>query len=73
MADELLRLDVHELRAVAIAIGSGRLTPPWSPGAVQRFVPSGLADGVSAALQRLAGEGFSPTQIAATIRLIAVA
>lgn len=71
MTDGLLSLAIHDLRGVAIAIASGRLSPPWTPGALQRFIPSNLSDAVSSSLKRLTEGGFSPPQIATTLRLIA--
>lgn len=58
-----------DLRETALAIRSGRLSPPYTTVALQRFVSGDVAV-LAADLQSLAQSGFSADQVALTLELI---
>lgn len=70
MSDHLLNLADTDLRQMAAALRSGRLSPPYSTLAVGRYVPANAADGVAADLRSLADLGFTPEQAATTLELL---
>jgi phosphatidylserine/phosphatidylglycerophosphate/cardiolipin synthase-like enzyme len=55
---------------IAAALRSGRLTPPFSTLALQRFVQDSVAGRTAEGLQKLADQGFHPLQIALVLDLI---
>lgn len=67
----LLSLAPTELRALAAALRSGRLTLPISGVGVQRYVPGQAVDRVTAGLQQLANDGMSAAGVARCLELIA--
>ena len=66
-----LQLHRHHLATLAAALRMGRLTPPFSHSAVERYVPRRLASEVRQELQRLSDEGAPAKQIAFSLRLLA--
>lgn len=71
MQEPLLALAPSDLRAVASALRTGRLCPPYLPASVQRMLNGAVAGEVSAGLQGLAGSGMPPTAIACALELLA--
>lgn len=67
MTDVLHRLSASDLSALAAALRSGRLAPPFSEVAVRRFCGGGVAAGVAAGLDQLVGEGMQPKHVATLI------
>ncbi|MFH1112566.1 MAG: DISARM system phospholipase D-like protein DrmC [Pseudomonadota bacterium] len=70
MIDRLTDLGDGDLRIIAAALRSGRLAPPFSTLALQRFVQNSVAGYTAEGLQRLADQGFQPSQIALVLDLI---
>ena len=71
MQEPLLALAPSDLRAVASALRTGRLCPPYHPTSVQRMLSSAVAAEVSSGLQELAASGMPPPAIARTLDLLA--
>ena len=67
MTEILQRLSASDLSALASALRSGRLAPPFSEVAVRRFCGGGVAAGVAAGLDQLVGEGMQPKHVATLI------
>lgn len=67
----LAKLGEGDLRALAAAIRSGRLGPPFACPAVQRITGESMAESVSAALNGLSGAGCTPGGIVASIEAVA--
>lgn len=68
MTGLLPKLSNSDLQEIALALRCGRLSPPYSPLALQRLVPA--AADVASDLQRLAETGFGPEQTAMALDLI---
>ncbi|HET9741890.1 MAG TPA: DISARM system phospholipase D-like protein DrmC [Terriglobales bacterium] len=73
MKEFLLSLSPSDLRELASALKSGRLAPPYSFLAVQRFVSDGSAEQLASRLSDLADAGSSPAALAQTLELVASA
>jgi phosphatidylserine/phosphatidylglycerophosphate/cardiolipin synthase-like enzyme len=58
------RLSRPALAALAEALRSGQLAPPYTPASLARFVPQSAAASVSEALAELAADGVAPRHIA---------
>lgn len=71
MKNPLLLLAPSELRALAEALASGRLIPPYSPLSIQRFGCSAMAGTLATSLQELATSGISPSGLARVLELFA--
>lgn len=71
MKNPLLSLAPSDLRALAAAVITGRLNPPYSAGAVQRFVNAGIASEVGNSLERLANSGTATPAIGQMLDLLA--
>lgn len=67
----LARLGEADLRALAAAIRSRRLTPPFGLSAVQRITGPSMAAAVAEALQILSLEGCNPGALASCIDMVA--
>lgn len=67
----LARLREADLRAVAAAIRSGRLEPPFDISSVQRVVGSAMASAASRAIAQLFSKGCTPEALATGIEMIA--
>ena len=63
-------LSNSDLQSLIAALQSERLTAPYPALQVTRIVPGSVADSVRASLIGLEEQGFSPKQIATTLRLI---
>jgi phosphatidylserine/phosphatidylglycerophosphate/cardiolipin synthase-like enzyme len=70
MSEQLLKLSDTSLRDLAAALRSGRLGAPFSSIAVQRIVPSRLAQQIAGELQALADQGLVAPQIAVALDLL---
>ena len=70
MTDNLHRITDADLLDLARALRSHRLEPPYAPIGVQRVSCSALGADIAAGFQGLAGQGFSPVQIATTLELM---
>jgi phosphatidylserine/phosphatidylglycerophosphate/cardiolipin synthase-like enzyme len=70
MNDHLLGLADNDLRGIVMALRSNRLVSPFTPIAVQRLVPGGLAPAVAGELQSLSAQGFTPQQLATVLDLL---
>ncbi len=57
-------LSTSDLKALALALQSGRLTPPFSAIALRRVVSPGPPENLIAGLERLTEQGWTPSQIA---------
>lgn len=73
MKEPLLSLASEELRQLAGALDAGRLSPPYSAVALQRFVSQAIAPHVAARLAELAELGCSSKAMAKTMELLAQA
>lgn len=71
MKEPLLSLASEELRQLAGALEAGRLSPPYSGIALQRFVSQAIAPAVGAKLAELAQVGCSSQAMAKTMELLA--
>lgn len=69
--EPLLSLAPCDLRSLAAAIRTGRLSEPYSRSSVERFVSAGVASGVSNSLQELAHSSMSSEGIARSLELLA--
>jgi len=70
MSQQLFRLSDQDLRALAAAIRSRRIVPPWTALALQRLLPSSVCEEAAAELTTLAGQGMSADQLAATLDFV---
>lgn len=59
MTEALCRLTTEDLRPLAAALQSGRLPPPWTAIALERFVPRSSVQEVADELKQLDDEGWS--------------
>lgn len=73
MKEPLLSLASDELRSLAAALEAGRLSPPYSAIALQRFVSQAVAGGVADGLTELTAVGCSSKGIAKIMELLSVA
>jgi phosphatidylserine/phosphatidylglycerophosphate/cardiolipin synthase-like enzyme len=69
MTGQFQKISDADLREIALAIRSGRLSPPYMTVALQRIV-SGDVTSLASDLQWLASSGFGPEQVALTLELI---
>src|SRR5260370_38894085 len=67
---DLLKLSTPDLFELAAALRGRRLVPPFTPLAVQRFVPTDLATSIGNDLQSLNATGNGPEQIAMAIEFV---
>lgn len=70
MSQQLFRLSDHDLRALAAAMRSHRIAPPWSALALQRLLPSSVCGDTAAELATLASQGMSADQLAAMLDFV---
>ncbi len=73
MKDPLLSLAPSDLRALAAALDSGRLSAPYHATGVQRFLSPSTADEVASSLQGLATLGVQTRALAKLLELLATA
>lgn len=71
MMSLLKNMDGQTLRALAVALRSGRLGAPFTPAALQRYCPADGATAVAGQLQRLAEEGLRPEHLALMLEAVA--
>jgi len=71
--DPLLLLAPSDLRTLAVAIASGRLSEPYLATSVQRFLSPGTADEVASSLQELAALGVQTRALTKLLELLATA
>lgn len=71
MAEAFRDLSADDIRQLANALRAGRLSPPFSTIAVQRYLPDERGALVAAELQRLAEEGLGSCHLALTLDLLA--
>ena len=71
MKDPLLSLAPSDLRALACAIASGRLSAPYHATSVQRLLNPGVASEVASSLQELAGLGVGTQALTKLLGLLA--
>ena len=71
MSGHFERLGGDDLRSLALALRTGRLSPPHGVAAIRRFIHGPEAEDVASTLQGLAGEGFLPGQLARILDLLA--
>jgi phospholipase D-like protein len=69
--ESLLSLAPSDLRALAAAIASERLTPPFSVVGVERYVNAVAAEPVTRSLQELVASGIAPKGLARMLELLA--
>jgi phosphatidylserine/phosphatidylglycerophosphate/cardiolipin synthase-like enzyme len=67
----LLSLAPSDLRALADALASGRLAPPYAPLSVQRVASSAVVGALATSLQELAASGISPSGLSRVLQLLA--
>ena len=70
MTRRLLTVSESDLRELATALRSGRLSAPFTVTALQRYVSGTAADGIASELQDFVSSGFGSGQIATTIELL---
>jgi phosphatidylserine/phosphatidylglycerophosphate/cardiolipin synthase-like enzyme len=70
MTSEFVRLSAPALIALARAIDSGQLVPPYNPVAVLRYVPNRDVIPVAAELSELYVHGMQPHHVALMLRLL---
>ena len=70
MSEPLVELSDGELRALAGALRSNRLTSPFTVLGMRRIIDGHRAEAVTLALQRLSDQGFPSEQLAATLELL---
>ncbi len=73
MQEPLLALAPSDLRALACALRTGRLCPPYLPASVQRTLNGAVAGEISAGLQELGSSGMPAAAVARTLELLAMA
>ncbi len=71
MKDPLLLLTPSDLRALASAIASGRLSAPYHATSVQRLLSPGIANEVASSLQELAAIGVETRALTRVLDLLA--
>ena len=71
MKDPLLSLPPCDLRALASAIASGRLSPPYSATSVQRCLGPGIANEIASSLQDFAALGVEAQALTRILGLLA--
>lgn len=64
-------LGSEALRALAVALASGALAPPYGDLSLRRFVPSSAAGDSAAALTRWAERGLAPVHLAELVGVLA--
>jgi phosphatidylserine/phosphatidylglycerophosphate/cardiolipin synthase-like enzyme len=70
MIDPLLKLTDSDLRELAAALRSGRLSQPYTTIALRRFVSEKSLSDAHAALENLEKQGFLPLQIGMLVDMI---
>jgi phosphatidylserine/phosphatidylglycerophosphate/cardiolipin synthase-like enzyme len=70
MSDLFQLLTDSDLSAVAAALRSARLSPPFTSAAVQRFCAAPAAAAVAERMQQLANDGMAPRHVAILIEAI---
>lgn len=70
MSDQIARLTDADLRTLATALRSGRLSLPLTTVALQRLIPGQFADDAARGIEALSALGMTPQQIAAVLELI---
>jgi phosphatidylserine/phosphatidylglycerophosphate/cardiolipin synthase-like enzyme len=71
MTQHLPSLSTNDLKALASALQSGRVAPPFNAIALRRVVPVGSPGDLIASLDRLTGQGWTPSQIAVFLEGVA--
>jgi phosphatidylserine/phosphatidylglycerophosphate/cardiolipin synthase-like enzyme len=71
VSQPLLSLAPSDLRAIALALNTGRLQTPYSVAAMQRFLSGRIASEVATALEELGNLGMSPVAIGRTLEMLA--
>jgi hypothetical protein len=71
MKEPLLSLAPSDIRALSIAIETGRSSPPYAASSVQRFVKGDVSVDVAAAIHDLEACGMSSVAIARSLELLA--
>jgi phosphatidylserine/phosphatidylglycerophosphate/cardiolipin synthase-like enzyme len=64
MIDDLHQIPTLDLRAIADALRSGRLAPPFTVTGLQRYCTADLAPGLARAFDNLNTDGMNPTHMA---------
>jgi phosphatidylserine/phosphatidylglycerophosphate/cardiolipin synthase-like enzyme len=70
MTPSFCLLTNEDLARLAAALRSGRLSPPFSPLLLQRYVPGGLAGRVATELQQRVGEGAEAKHLADCLEIL---
>ena len=70
MIDQLLLLSERDLQAIAVALRSGRISPPFSAVSMQRMVSKDIAERAANVFDHLASQGFNAIQIATVLDLL---
>lgn len=71
MMDVLQRLAVADLTALASALRSGRLAPPFTEVAVRRYCGAPVSRDIAAGFETLVADGMQPKHVAFTLDTIA--
>jgi phosphatidylserine/phosphatidylglycerophosphate/cardiolipin synthase-like enzyme len=69
--EPLFLLAPSDLRALAAAVASGRLSPPFSPASVERYVNAAAAQGITQSLQGFVASGISTQGLSRLLELLA--
>jgi hypothetical protein len=70
MTSALCSLGTEDLRQLAAALRSGRLTSPFGSLLLGRYVPAAMAGGLAIELQQHATEGMEPRHLAACLEIL---
>ena len=70
MSDLFQFLTDSDLSAIAVALRSGRLSAPFTSGAVQRFCSASAAPALAERMQHFAEDGMAPRHIALLIEAV---
>jgi phosphatidylserine/phosphatidylglycerophosphate/cardiolipin synthase-like enzyme len=70
MTSTLCSLTTEDLSQLAGALRSGRLTPPFNPLLLRRYVPESVAGRLAVELQQRASEGMEPRHLADCLEIL---
>jgi phosphatidylserine/phosphatidylglycerophosphate/cardiolipin synthase-like enzyme len=71
MTQHLPALSTSDLKALALALRSGHVAPPYGTLGLQRVLPPNSPEDLGIALERLRSQGWMPVQIATLLETVA--
>lgn len=72
MKEALLSLGPSDIRALSVAIETGRLSPPYLRSSIERFVTGSATGDIAEAIRDLEACGMGPVAIARSLELLAM-